>query len=346
MKKRLLYITVLILTGIINSAFIYGQSNSFKLDNLKGKTWYYSFPNPHNKELWVKFKYSDNTQTSIHYIVYKETTLVQDFYLSDKIVDQFDYTKIGTKTGEYLIEEKGSNENGVVEFNICKILKLNEMEFDMKSLQSNRVLNFKCIDSYNMQYVLSKTPTHILQGAPGPLQGAFSLGRKADFLAGYDFRINTDQIPDRLYEDVHLTKFTNNAAQKRGKFLRKVALSSGYYLVAVRFGEGDNVTDVFCIVDGSGNVKSTLEGTVIVNGIMVKSCSVTQGQVIVSQAKPTVTSLSFANFPSDQTFPGNVITTFYNFSNSGFTKGSEYLVTKTFTKSLLSNPNKNSVAEY
>ncbi len=150
-------------------------------------------------------------------------------------------------------------------------------------------------------------------------------------------------IPEKLYENVQLTKYYIADEDQEGASFRKFLLPSGYYIVVVSFGGATEWrTDVLCVVDKEGNVLSTLEGLVTVADITVKQYRITENgsTIYVSQVKPSSsTSLSFDNVTS---FQGYVETVTYGikdgkfFSITGSTSS-----TKTFTKELLSNPGVN-----
>jgi hypothetical protein len=206
---------------------------------------------------------------------------------------------------------------------------LNDTELKLRLRNGITIATFRALEAHTMQYVLRNTPASTLP---------FPIKKDAGFLEGYNLPINTTVIPDRIHTNVQLTQFRNNAAQKRGTFLRKFSLPGGNYLVVVRFGGEKNTTDVLCIVNSAGTVLNMLEGSVTVNGMMVKKCTITPAQVIVYQATPSSTTASlsffmenFAGFTN-----GSVVTTFYNISGSSFVRGSVNTgAAKTFTKSIL-----------
>jgi len=87
-------------------------------------------------------------------------------------------------------------------------------------------------------------------------------------------------------------------------------------------------------------VLSTLEGTVTVDGMTVKGCTITPGgQVYIYQVVPSSTTLlPFENVTS---FPGSLTTTIHSISGSSFSSGTFVnSVPKTFTRSLLSDPDR------
>jgi len=328
MKKNLLYMIALVLTGTANSAFIYGQGD-FRLEQLMGKTWvdYDDEDGLYSKYTYdcciEKFVFVDNNG--------EDSPLETPFYLSAHPDTQFDASKVGNnQPGRYMIHK--GNEGGSRNVHVHEILKLDNTEFITKSLFNGSIYTLKALDAYTLKYVLDNTPTSNLP---------FSIGKKTGFLDGYnDIPVN-HAIVDRIYKNVQLTQFTNIAAQKRGKFLRRFSLSGGNSLVVVRFGSGSDITDVLCIVNSAGTVLNTLEATVTVDDMRVKGCNIVSSSMIyIYQVVPSsATSLPFENLTS---FSGSVRTTIYSISGSSFGSGSVVNpgTTKTFTRNLLSDPDK------
>ena len=135
MKKRLLCIAVLILTGILNSAFIYGQSGS-TLDKLQGKTWRIQWSDD-----YMDYQF---TRTDKIYMFEDEPTS-RPFYLSDQIETQFNESKVGTVTnGRYIIVEGSDPDDEYFRVFVYEIMKLDNTEFTIKlrngSIATHRAL--------------------------------------------------------------------------------------------------------------------------------------------------------------------------------------------------------------
>jgi len=141
MKKRLLYLIVLIQIGAAGSVSVYGQS---MLDKLTGKTWEFEHP-AGKQEYEIKDRYSNSNRTSAIYARGKELSEYQPFYLSDTVDARFDDSKVGkNRNGKYLII-KGEPGNEVGSFAVFEILKLNSTEFVIKSLRSNSVFRHRAV---------------------------------------------------------------------------------------------------------------------------------------------------------------------------------------------------------
>ena len=346
MKKRLLYVVVLVLISIANNAFVYGQSGSTTLNKLQGKTWRYQWT-PGTEESYdseLKFSCCALTSTAFFYsILGEEEEIIAHsrlFYLSDTYESLFDDNKVGkNQNGKYLVVKGDGSPEDDDEYNtesifVYEILKLTDTEFIIKHLITGTVSNYKALEVCTMKYVMDNTPTE---------KTPFSVKGKT-FLDGYNFPINNKTIPDRLYKNVQLTQYTNNTTGARGKFLRKCLLTNGNYIVIVSFGDVYNDrTDVLCLVDKNGNILSTLEGMVIVNSVKVKEYSITgaDGIVYISQVVPSTStpSLSFEGFPN---FSGNAVIYTYYVTGGQFVKNSTNTgQEKTFTKSRMSDPDLN-----
>ena len=330
MRKRVIYIIAPILIGITNSAFIYGQKTD--LEKLQGKTWIYQWDVGYEDEGGWKMKYDCCKETYTLYSAKKEYPSYDfPFYLSNQIETQFVHSKVGSvQNGRYMIYSRGTAGTSVQE-----ILKLTETELTMQSIKSGNILSYRALEYFTMKYVLDNTLKGTLPFAPT---------KKTGFLEGYNFPINSTTIPDRLHTCVQLTSPTNNASAARGKFFRKFTAGS-YNLVIVTFGDlTKNRTDVLCIVDNNGTIRSTLEGWVTVDGMAVKSYSIQgNGDVYISRIVPSSsTSLSFGNIDDSTVFSGNVETAIYSTSGGSFvykeTKAPSLI--KTFTRELMSDPSK------
>ena len=337
MKKKLLYITALILTGITNSAFVYGQS-SFRLDQLQGKTWRYQWPAGKEDDDYSELTFTCCIETNREYMPGEEDIILSNpFYLSDTFERRFDDNKIGqNQSGKYLVvkgdgDPEEDDEYNLMSYSIYEALKFDNAEFTMINYPSGIVSTFRVVNVFTMKYVIDNTPT-------STLVGNFHPTKTSGFLEGYNYPVNSTAIPDRLHTNVQLTSPTDNRSAARGKFFRKYAIGS-YYLVIVTFGDAtNNRTDVLCIVDRNGNIRSTLEGWVTVNGMTVKSYGIQpDGDVYIDRIAPSSsTPLLFESLPS---FSGKVERTVYSTSGS-FVYKSAYppsASTSTFTKSFLSD---------
>ena len=314
-KKRLLYMVALILAGITNSAFMYGQKSD--LDKLQGKTW-------QSKWYDTKNTYTRTTKTTID----SNGAFSMSFYLSNTPDTLFDYSKVGAvENGKYFIEE---GYHGPKDVYVFEIVTLTDTEFTVRIAGGVSLSIHRALETFTMKYVLDKT---LMEPLP------FSPTKTTGFLADYNFPVNSKTIPDKLYKNVQLTQFTDNTSAVRGRFFRKFAMGS-YTIVAVTFGDDltYNRTDVLCVVDSNGNILDMLEGWVTVEGVTVKQYSISSTGVTVQWVAPsTSTSLSFENVTD---FLGRNYTQSYNLSGGKFVSGTVYGSSeKTFTIARLSDPN-------
>ena len=334
MQKRLLYIVALVLTGITNGAFVYGQSST--LDKLQGKTW--ASPARSDQTYWED-QYTRDTQKSTRFVDGR-ADIVWDtpFYLSDELVLEFDDTKIGTAAnGKYIIlkgDLGGIWEGPRPTATPLRIMKLDDAELQVKSLFGS-ITTYRVREAFTLRYVLNNTPTVY----------SFSPSKKTGFLEGYDnYPVNSTSIQDKLYTDVQLRLSTDNRSSARGKFLRRLALSNGYSIIVVTFGDlTQNRTDVLCMVDQNGNCRSTLECWVTVNGMTVKSYTVAGGEVYIRQVVPGAGTPSPLRFEDVTSFSGILETSLYNITNGSFVRNASYSLsqnpyTRTFTREKLSDP--------
>ena len=330
MKKRLLYIVALILTGIANSAFVYGQGGSM-LEKLQGKIWrYQGYSHP------IDEKFTCCTRM----FVGDRVPADKPFYLSDTPETKFDHSKVGKiQNGKYLIVEGipgRDNEWETWSISVSEIVKLNDTELTFK-LRDGSFMTYRALESCTIKNIMSLTPNE---------KTPFS-GRGKAVLNGYNFPVNNKTIPDRLYSNVQLTQY-KTVSESRGKFLRKFQLTSGYYIVIVSFGNIiDDRTDILCLVDKNGNILDRLEGQITVAGVTAKEYTVisTDGTVYVSQVVPTQTPpLLFETFSS---FLGNVVVSTYKVVNGKFVKqpNPNTAQTKTFARSRMLDPDL-SVSQY
>jgi len=346
MKKRLVYITALILAGIINSA-VYGQVPYFyaqsgtTMEKLQGRIWGWEFHDGrdlHRSDLL----YDLYAETSSIYHEGKKLSASNPFYLSNTIDVQFDDSKVGkTQNGKYLIR-KGNGALGSPTIFVDEILTLNDKELKTKYVTHGTVVTYKNL-GYSMQYIINKMNTEKL-----PFEGT----KQAKFIeqsglpisnptTSNTYSIDNSVVSAKLYKNVQLTEY-ENVVVNEGKFFRKVQLSNGNYIVVVTFG-GIGVswrTDMLYLVDKNGNVLSSLEGGVTFSGMTVKQYRIMDsGSVFVSQVRPSSSTAlrfdltSFSGYVETLVY-GIVDGKFKNMSGSGTS-------TKTFTKALLSDPNKN-----
>ena len=328
MKKRLLYIVALILTGIANSAFIYGQSSV--LEKLQEKTWRWQ----RNDGRYTDYKY-----TCCQQIGTRENgrSVSNTFYLSDTPDTQFNDDKVGNvSNGRYMIRPGFTNDPEFPVF-VEEIVELNDAEFKIR-LRTGSVATFKALEYYTMKHAINNTPVSTLP---------FTIRKATGFLEGYDFPVASRSIPDMIYTTIQRTDATNNSSAMRGKFLRKFKVGS-YFLVIVTFGDPDDLrTDVLCSVDANGNILSTLEIGVTGDGMMVKDCTITpSGDVYVYQAVSNgVTPTRFEDVLGG--FRGPVEDSLYNLTNGRLVKNTAYSfhqsqqspVIRVFSREKMSDPN-------
>jgi len=327
MKKRLLYITALILIGITNSAFVYGQSGS-TLDKLQGKTWRSQSRGGDPRD--YKFTRSDKI-----YIIQNESWS-RPFYLSDQIETKFDFNKVGKiENGKYIIVEGYDPDDKFFSVFVYEILKLDDTEFTIK-LSNGSIAPHKALEVCTMKYVLNSVPT---------TSTPFNATKTAEFQAAYRFPINTTAIQDRLYTNVQLTQYTDVAAQKRGRFFRKFTPSgvTNRHIIVVSFGDTyDNRTDVLCLVDANGNILDKMEGRITVNGLTVKQYQMTSNGMTIYRVVPTsAASLPFNNITN---FSGYITKTGFVVNGDSFSSvktSGDVSKTGTVTESFLSNPTSN-----
>jgi hypothetical protein len=325
MKKRLLYIVALILTGIASSAFVYGQSTV--LERLQNKTW-----------RWAESSYKYTCCERIAVRDYGRT-ISNFFYLSDTPTHtDFDDSKIGKVfNGRYIITP-GPASNPELPVFANEIIELNDAILRIRLRDGITIATFRALEAHTMQYVVRNAPT-----SQSPFSGLRGVGSQDH--PNVNMPLNT-AVTDRLYRNVQLTQFENIANQRRGRILGKFAATNNNFIVVVTFGDLDNNrTDVLCLVNSSGTILRTIEGMVIVDGMLMKDYRLVSGQVEIRQVVPSSsTSLLFDNVTS---FTGNVVTTVYSIASSSFdqlrtsTSGA-----KTFTRALLTNPDRTTVAEY
>jgi hypothetical protein len=164
------------------------------------------------------------------------------------------------------------------------------------------------------------------------------------FSRTYSFHIDNSNnaIPDKLYNNIQMTSFSHagNDYELEAKLYRKFAIpNSTNILAVVSFGgASDWLTNVVCVVNPSGQILSTLEGTVQFGNIAVKQFRInSQCQIIVTTISTTnTTSLPFESFTS---FVGQRKDVTYSINSQGlFVVVSETLFQpKTYTKVAMNN---------
>ncbi len=197
MKKKILYITILVITGITNCAFIYGQTGSM-LEKLQGKTWRLQSRDGSFED--VKY-----TRRGMILLPRGANTEGRPFYLSDRIETKFDRNKVGkVENGKYIVKKGLEGERGREVFNF-EIVKLDDKELVMK--ERDYIWTYRALEVITLKYVLDNTPTGMLP---------FTAERGTELLTSYNFPITNKTIPDRLYQNVQLTKYTTNTTETRG----------------------------------------------------------------------------------------------------------------------------------
>ncbi len=177
MKKKILYITILVIIGITNSAFIYGQTGS-TLDKLQGKTWRLQSKDDYYKD-------RQYTRRGMILLPRGANTQGMPFYLSDRIETKFDRNKVGKiENGKYIVED-GIKEVSGREVFIYEIIKLDDKELVMKS-EGGYIYTYRALEVITLKYVLDNTPTGMLP---------FTAERGTELLTGYNFPITNKTIP-------------------------------------------------------------------------------------------------------------------------------------------------------
>ena len=337
MKKKLLYFTALILIATGSNAFIYGQScaqSGSTLDKLTERTWL-SIPAIPTPDFQIIYKYGCGTETCEMTYQGKERILVKPFYLSDRIETQFDKSKIGKiQNGKYIIAQRVGYD-GIPHIEVFEIVTLTDTELQVKAPSSLGPTSYRSIGC-TMKYIVDKMPTDKL---PFDCTKQVKLPSVKPKIAG-----SQKATSAKHYYNIQLKEVTNPVD---GQFFRKFPLSNGRYIVVVAFGgdlgDGDNRTDVLCLVDKDGKILSTLEGSIRSKGITMKQFRISDNgnTIYVSQVKPN-SSTPVTRFEKITSFTGIVETTTYAIINNKFTgvtgSGSS---TKTFTKANLSDQYKN-----
>ena len=167
-----------------------------------------------------------------------------------------------------------------------------------------------CFAQLSLSEAISQVPTTVIP---------FNATKNAGFIRDYSYGvINPNSIiPDKLYDNVQLTQYTNASASPdlAGMVFRKFAVpNTTNSLLVVSFGGAtDWRTDVMCVVNSSGQVLSTLEVFVEVMDVYVKQFRINaQNQVLVTTIRPTSatsipfdTMTSFSGYRQDITYSIN-----------------------------------------
>lgn len=180
----------------------------------------------------------------------------------------------------------------------------------------------------------SKTPT---ESVPFEFK---KMGVKISRVYGFMISNSSNTIPDKLYSNVQMSEFTKVGEDLEvGPLLYRKFLipNSSNLLAVIQFGGvSDFITDVLCVVSPSGQVLSTLEGTVSFGDICMKQFRINaQSQIIVSTLTTSnTTSLPLESFSS---FSGQRKDATYSINASGqFILISEQLFRpKTYTRAYL-----------
>jgi hypothetical protein len=195
--------------------------------------------------------------------------------------------------------------------------------------------------AYSLEYALAHMPT---ESVP------FEATKTTPFLRNYNYSLvnPNNVIPDKLYDNVQLTEYTNasNEPELCGEAFRKFAIpNSNNKLLVVAFGGStDWETYVICVVNPSGNVLSSLECEVRVMDVYVKQFRITADcEIIVTTIHPSSeTSIPFATFTSFQGYRSDVT---YSIDAQGqFIKTTAYISaskTQTYTRQYLQDKSKN-----
>lgn len=135
---------------------------------------------------------------------------------------------------------------------------------------------------------------------------------------------NSSQIiPDKLYDNITLTRYTVADTDQEGNSFRKFAIpNSSNVLLDISFGGvTDWRTDILCVVAPNGTVLATLESYVMVCGTVVKQFRITtNNQIVVTHIVPvsTIPSGDYCENRTFTSFMGQRIDTTYSIENKYF----------------------------
>lgn len=153
-------------------------------------------------------------------------------------------------------------------------------------------------------------------------------------------------VPDKLYNDLQCTQYIqagNNEDLSPALYLKIKVPNTNFIIGALTYGGAtDYRTDQLFISDTSGNIKSTLECTVLNGNISIKQYQITKDcKVIVSQLILTSkTPILYENFiGTNQSIEAYRLDTTYSISKDGkFIKEKETrMPTKSYTEKQLTN---------
>jgi hypothetical protein len=196
-----------------------------------------------------------------------------------------------------------------------------------------------CFAQVSLSEAISKTQT---QSVPFLAKKTTKFGRRIAV------ENPNNVIPDRLYENVHLTQYTyqRDWHYPGGTVFRKFNIpNSSNQLLAIEFGESDYITYVLVVVSPTGQVLSTLEAAVFYldsSKIAVKQFRIdAQSQIVISTIRPNSTMLlpfetftSFSGQRIDNTYTINAQGRFVHILEQRFNY-------KTYTRSMLNNNDAN-----
>ncbi len=151
-------------------------------------------------------------------------------------------------------------------------------------------------------------------------------------------------ITGRLYTDLQCTQFfhVGDNEDLQPTLYLKIGIPGTDYVIGAMYlgGVTDYRTDIVFVADKNGNIKSSLEGTILTDGLSTKQYKVTEDyKVITSQLILTSqTSLLYKDFiGSGKSIEAYRLNTTYSINSQGkFVKEEETaLPTKTYTEEQL-----------
>lgn len=112
------------------------------LNSLMNRVWVLQFPS--KQDYTVKVTYDKCVETYVMASDSQSFDMKATYYLSDKIVSEFDSTKVGKcYNGKYIILQKTSKDGKIKDFNVLEILELSAIDLKVKSLSNNSIIPFK-----------------------------------------------------------------------------------------------------------------------------------------------------------------------------------------------------------
>lgn len=116
--------------------------NQTVLNLLMNKEWVLQFPSKQNYT--VKVTYNRCTETYVVASDKQKFEMKATYYLSNRIVDEFDSKKVGKcDNGKYIIFQKTSEDGKIKNLSILEILDLSAVYLKVRSLSNNSILQFK-----------------------------------------------------------------------------------------------------------------------------------------------------------------------------------------------------------